>query len=103
MRRLDAHDPALEARIESFELAYRMQGEAAEAFDISREPDSIRALYGPGTQARQLLDHAPVDRARSALYPGLERGRTALGRPRKPDVATIASSPANGTRPSPLS
>jgi hypothetical protein len=50
-----AHDPGLEARIESFELAYRMQGEAAEAFDIKREPDSIRALYGPGTQARQLL------------------------------------------------
>jgi Protein of unknown function (DUF1501) len=50
-----AQDPALEARIESFELAYRMQGEAADAFDISREPDSIRTLYGPGTQARQLL------------------------------------------------
>jgi hypothetical protein len=50
-----AHDPALEARIQSFELAYRMQGEAAEAFDTSCEPDSIRALYGPGTQARQLL------------------------------------------------
>ena len=62
MRRLNerhaasrAHDPALEARIQSFELAYRMQGEAAEAFDISREPDPIRELYGPGTQARQLL------------------------------------------------
>jgi hypothetical protein len=49
------HDPALEARIQSFELAYRMQGEAAEAFDIGREPESIRDLYGPGTQARQLL------------------------------------------------
>ncbi len=49
------HDPALEARIQSFELAYRMQGEAADAFDISREPESIRDLYGPGTQARQLL------------------------------------------------
>ena len=32
-----------------------MQGEAADAFDISREPESIRALYGTGTQARQLL------------------------------------------------
>jgi uncharacterized protein DUF1501 len=49
------HDPALEARIQSFELAYRMQGEAAEAFDTSREPNFIRELYGPGTQARQLL------------------------------------------------
>jgi Protein of unknown function (DUF1501) len=50
-----AHYPALEARIQSFELAYRVQGEAADAFDISREPDSIRTLYGRGTQARQLL------------------------------------------------
>ncbi len=49
------HDPALEARIQSFELAYRMQGEAAEAFDVGREPESIRAMYGPGIQARQLL------------------------------------------------
>jgi hypothetical protein len=49
------NDPRLEARIQSFELAYRMQGEAAEAFDISREPERIRASYGPGTQARQLL------------------------------------------------
>ena len=50
-----SHDPALEARIQSFELAYRMQGEAAEAFDVAREPESIRAMYGPGIQARQLL------------------------------------------------
>lgn len=48
-------DPALEARIQSFELAYRMQMEAADAFDISQEPESIREMYGTGTQARQLL------------------------------------------------
>jgi hypothetical protein len=45
----------LEARIQSFELAYRMQLEAADAFDISREPESIRKLYGEGQQARQIL------------------------------------------------
>lgn len=48
-------DPALEARIESFELAFRMQREAEEAFDVSREPEHIRKLYGKGTQARQIL------------------------------------------------
>ncbi|MEM7233763.1 MAG: DUF1501 domain-containing protein, partial [Planctomycetota bacterium] len=48
-------DLALEARLESFELAYRMQTEAAEAFDVSREPKYIRELYGRGTQARQIL------------------------------------------------
>jgi hypothetical protein len=50
-----AGDAQLEARIQSFELASRMQIEAADAFDISREPQSIRNLYGEGTQARQLL------------------------------------------------
>jgi hypothetical protein len=50
-----SHDPALETRIQSFELAYRMQSEAADAFDIGQESEASRALYGPGTQARQLL------------------------------------------------
>jgi hypothetical protein len=49
------NDPQLEARIQSFELAYRMQIEAADAFDISKEPKYIREMYGPGTQARQIL------------------------------------------------
>jgi Protein of unknown function (DUF1501) len=49
------NDPHLDARIQSFELAYRMQIEAADAFDISREPKQILDLYGPGTQARQIL------------------------------------------------
>jgi hypothetical protein len=48
-------DPQLESRIQSFELAYRMQGEAAEVFDVSREPAHILEAYGPGVQARQLL------------------------------------------------
>ncbi len=50
-----ADDPQLEARIQSFELAYRMQSEALDAFDVAREPQHIRDLYGPGTQARQLM------------------------------------------------
>jgi hypothetical protein len=49
------HEAELEARIQSFELAYRMQSEAAEAFDVSREPAQVRELYGPGVHARQLL------------------------------------------------
>jgi hypothetical protein len=56
-RHLEDHqrDAALEARIHSFELAYRMQGEAAEAFDVAREPQHILDMYGSGVQARQLL------------------------------------------------
>jgi hypothetical protein len=48
-------DPQLEARVQSFELAYRMQTEVTEAFDTSREPQHIREMYGPGIQARQIL------------------------------------------------
>ena len=49
------HDPQLEARIRTFELAYGMQMEATDAFDVSREPQHILDLYGPGVQARQML------------------------------------------------
>src|SRR5216117_2068890 len=48
-------DAQIEARIQSFELAYRMQMDATDAFDITREPESIRKMYGEGTQARQIL------------------------------------------------
>jgi hypothetical protein len=44
-----AHTPAesdLSARIESFELAYRMQTTAPEAFDVEREPEPLKELYG---------------------------------------------------------
>jgi hypothetical protein len=54
-RQQRGHDPILEARIQSFELAYRMQQEAAEAFDVSREPEYVLEAYGKGTQARQIL------------------------------------------------
>ena len=54
-RRERDHDAQLDARIQSFELAYRMQIEAADAFDVSREPQHILDMYGPGTQARQIL------------------------------------------------
>jgi hypothetical protein len=36
----------LSARVESFELAYRMQMSAPEAMDVGREPESVRRLYG---------------------------------------------------------
>ena len=51
----------LEARIKSFELAYRMQTSAPEAFDLEREPESIKELYGINNKrcqhfARQCLN-----------------------------------------------
>ncbi len=41
-----SRDQELAARIESFELAYRMQMAAPDALDIAGEPEHIRALYG---------------------------------------------------------
>ncbi|MGB0585589.1 MAG: DUF1501 domain-containing protein [Limisphaerales bacterium] len=51
----------LEARIHSFELAYRMQTAAPEVFDLDSEPESIRELYGLNNKrcqhfARQCLN-----------------------------------------------
>jgi hypothetical protein len=55
LRRLDAlhrgrvgDDNQLNARIESFELAFRMQAEAPEAFDVEKETKATRDLYGIG-------------------------------------------------------
>ena len=39
-------DSRLEARIQSYEMAARMQIAAPEALNLSREPDYIRAMYG---------------------------------------------------------
>src|SRR6266498_1444176 len=41
-------DAALETRLESYEIAFRMQAEAMDAFDISKEPADTQAAYGIG-------------------------------------------------------
>jgi hypothetical protein len=48
-------DALLDARVASFELAYRMQMEASDVFDLSREPASVREAYGDTLHGRQLL------------------------------------------------
>lgn len=54
-QRTRTEEPELEARIQAFELAYRMQIEATDAFDISQEPKHIHETYGSGLHGRQLL------------------------------------------------
>lgn len=48
-------NPELEARIQAFELAYRMQLEATDAFDLSQEPQHILDMYGNELHGRQML------------------------------------------------
>jgi len=43
---LRADDPALSARMKSFETAFGMQAEMPEIFDLSKEDDETLALYG---------------------------------------------------------
>lgn len=47
-RRYDTADSEMEGRIESFELAFRMQMEAPRVLDIETESDATKALYGIG-------------------------------------------------------
>lgn len=39
-------DAFLDSRIQAMETAYRMQAEATDAFDVRKEPESVRAEYG---------------------------------------------------------
>ncbi len=48
-------DAQLEARLAAYEMAFKMQTEATDAFDISKEPAAVRATYGNTPQGHQLL------------------------------------------------
>jgi Protein of unknown function (DUF1501) len=55
IRRLNEANPApadaeLESRIDAYDLAFRMQTEAPEVFDLSGEPRETLQLYGVGTE-----------------------------------------------------
>jgi hypothetical protein len=46
LARVDTGDPETAARIQSYEMAYRLQGSAPELMDLSSEPPHILELYG---------------------------------------------------------
>jgi hypothetical protein len=46
-------DAALETRLQSYEIAFRMQAEAMDAFDINKESAETRAAYGIGAAPAQ--------------------------------------------------
>jgi len=64
-----AGDPEIEARIQAYEMAYRLQSSAPELIDLSKEPQSILDLYG-------IKDIAKPGYARNCLLARrlLERG-----------------------------
>ena len=79
----------LDARIGSYELAFRMQAEAPEAVDLAGESQATRELYGMDDKTDrglrpQLPARPPAGRARRALRPALPRRRQQVGRPLGP-------------------
>ncbi len=48
-------DAQFEARIQSFEMAFKMQTEATDAFDVTKEPQEVRDMYGTTEVAAKLL------------------------------------------------
>src|SRR6266853_214845 len=55
LQREQSSDPQVEATIKSMEIAYRMQTEAPEVFDIRKETPATLKLYGAGSTARGCL------------------------------------------------
>jgi hypothetical protein len=49
------HDEQLEARIQSFELAFHMQAAATDAFNITKEPQAVQDRYGKSDLGAKLL------------------------------------------------
>ena len=94
-------DEQMDARIESFELAFRMQTAATDAFDIRKEPQAIRDAYGPSELgakllcARRLVERGvrfvQVDAGGWDHHSGLENALTrAAGQIDRPAAALIA-------------
>jgi hypothetical protein len=61
-----AEDSRLSARIESFELAFRMQREAPEAFNIESESAATKSLYGVGEPVTDIFARQCLMAARLA-------------------------------------
>jgi hypothetical protein len=59
----EGEDGQLESSIQAAEIAYRMQSEAPEVFDITKEPEAVRVRYGDHEfgrgclMARRLVEH----------------------------------------------
>ena len=74
-------DSQLEARIESLEMAYRMQFEALDVFDLAQGAGDGPRPLRHGRVRRRLPDRPPAGRARRARGADLLRQRPAVGRP----------------------
>ena len=95
-------DPEIATRINSFEMAYRMQASAPEVMDISQRagahPRDVRRRAGQAVVRQHLPAGPPAGRARRAVRPDLPRS---LGPARQPRGRPQEELPATPTRPAP--
>ena len=106
-RHLERHPEEAEmlGRIESFELAYRMQMEATDLVEpqvrIGRDPRAVRSRSeGDAVVRLEMPARPPARRARSAVRPGLQRWR--VGRTQRPERQSQGSLPRHrSTHPCP--
>ncbi len=79
----DPDDTELEARINAYELAYRMQAAGPEAVDLTKETEATKKLYGMDEDANwgrhELSVGEASRRARRALRGVVFRQRKRLG------------------------
>ena len=102
----EAGDPEILTRINSYELAYRMQSSVPELMEIAKEPAAIHALYGtePGKVSlrQQLPAGPPPGRARralrAALPPRLGQSRHGQGRRHREPAAQAVPGGRPGRR-----
>jgi hypothetical protein len=104
-------DPEIATRINSFEMAFRMQTSAPEAIDISREPEHILKMYGveqgkPSFAATCLLARRLVERGVrfvEIFHEAWDQHDTLVGDLRKncTDTDQACAARRRGTRPRP--
>ena len=96
-----ADDAQLEARIQSFELAYRMQMEASRRLRcLARAAIHSRHVWRRRASPAD-ADCPATDRARRPFRAGLARCGPAVGQPRRHRGQPSQAGRANATRPSP--
>ncbi len=49
------YNDQLEARVQSFEMAFKMQAEATDAFDVTKEPQAMKDLYGTSEMGAKMM------------------------------------------------